>query len=130
MGLQALRNRAPGSGSGVRAEFNWWKPTEPGEEIEGHIVRIWSGKFNNVIVELQLDDGTLRHISVGQITNIHRILFEDLRITERGWLAVIYDGLRRNAKTGREFKSWRADFKSVEAGGNSDGKLDDAEIAY
>jgi hypothetical protein len=105
---EVLKTRAAGTGSGGKGA-GFWKPTKPGEHVEGLVLRIDQGNYDDDVILLRLPDDSLIRVGAGRSTVLHRILFDECRVSVGGFLAVIYDGPKLNKKGG-SYKSWRCAF--------------------
>jgi hypothetical protein len=108
----ALKNAPTGSGSGMRAGF--WKPLTAGEHVEGIVTRIQDGQFDQQVLTLRTDDGSLINVPARREGLLHRILFDELQVEVHGRLAVIYDGEKLSA-AGRKYRTWRCAFRAADS---------------
>lgn len=108
---EELELAEPGSGSGLR--LSYWKPSGVGDYVEGDVIRIFPGQFEQDVVTLRLDDGSLVNVGARREALLHRLLFEESEVKIHGRLCVIFDGERTSA-AGRNYRTWRTRFRSAE----------------
>jgi hypothetical protein len=105
-----LKDAPIGSGSGMRGGF--WKPKGIGDYVEGDVIRIAPGQFDQDVLELRQNDGSLINVGARRDGVLHRILFNELQVKVPGRVIVIYDGEKVSQSSGRKYRLWRAQFRS------------------
>jgi hypothetical protein len=103
-----LKNAPAGSGTGVKAPF--WKPEKIGAFVEGEILEIFDGQFDQQVVRLRQDGGETVLVPARRGGVLHRLLFQELEVRSPGRMVVIFDGEKTSA-AGRKYRSWRAKFR-------------------
>ena len=108
---EELELAEPGSGSGLR--LSYWKPSGVGDYVEGDVIRIFPGQFEQDVITLRVDDGSLVNVGARREALLHRLLFEELQVKVGGRLCIIYDGEKTSA-AGRKYRTWRVRFRPAE----------------
>ena len=84
---------------------SFWKAGETDNFVEGDVIRIFPGQFEQDVITLRLDDGSLVNIGARREALPWRHLFEELQVKVHGRLCVIKDGEKTGASSSAQRKT-------------------------